>query len=320
MNTPKPKLLDQVRGLIRLRHMSYKTERAYVAYIRDYILFHNKRHPSEMGVNEIRAYLTHLAVDKNVAASTQNVAFNALLFLYKQVLGVELPAIEGVLRAKRPARLPTVFTRDEARRVIQNLDGTPRLVASLLYGSGLRLTEALRLRVKDLDFQARVITVRDGKGFKDRTTLFPEDLVDCLRRHLERVGEIHAADLDRGFGCAPLPYALARKYPKAEREFSWQYVFPSTKLSPSHEDGVVRRHHCAESTIQDAVRNALKRAGIQKHAGCHTFRHSFATHLLEDHYDIRTIQELLGHKDVRTTQIYTHVATRKNFVRSPLDS
>lgn len=184
MSTPKPKLLDQVRGLIRLRHMSYKTERAYVAYIRDYILFHNKRHPSQMGVGEIRSYLTHLAVDKNVAASTQNVAFNTLLFLYKQVMGIELPAIEGVLRAKRPARLPTVFTRDEARSLILSLDGVPRLVASLLYGSGLRLTEALRLRVKDVDFQAQVITVRDGKGFKDRTTLFPDELTNSLRRHL----------------------------------------------------------------------------------------------------------------------------------------
>lgn len=233
MNTPKPKLLDQVRDLIRLRHMSCKTERANVAYIRDYILFHNKQHPAGMGVDEIRAYPTHLAVDKNVAASPQNVAFNALLFLYKQVLGIEQPAIEGVLRAKRPARLPTVFTRDEALRLIQSLDGVPKLVASLLYGSGLRLTEALRLRVKDIDFQARMITVRDGKGFKDRTALFPDDLVERLPQHLERVREIHSSDLARGFGSAPLPYALARKYPRAEKEFSWQYVFPSTRLSPS---------------------------------------------------------------------------------------
>ena len=273
-----------------------------------------------MGVDEIRSYLTHLAVDKNVAASTQNVAFNALLFLYKQVLGAELPAIEGVLRAKRPTRLPAVFTRDEARRVILRLDGVPRLVASLLYGSGLRLTEALRLRVKDVDFQSRMIVVRDGKGFKDRTTLLPEGLVESLRLHLERVQEIHARDLKCGFGTAPLPYALARKYPNAPKEFSWQYIFPSTKLSPSREDGVVRRHHCAESTIQDAVRKAIKAENIQKHAGCHTFRHSFATHLLEDHYDIRTVQELLGHKDVRTTQIYTHVMQNMNFVKSPLDT
>jgi integron integrase len=314
-----PKLLDQIRNLIQLRHMSHKTERAYVGYARDYILFHKMRHPREMGAGEIREYLTHLAVDKNVAASTQNVAFNALLFLYKHVMGVELPPIEGVLRARRPARLPTVFSPAEAKLVISQMDKTPRLVASLLYGAGLRLTEAVQLRVKDIDFDTGLITVRDGKGFKDRTTILPASLTDDLQKQLANVRVLHAEDLARGFGLAPLPFALKRKYANADREFAWQHVFPSAKMSPSRDDGIVRRHHVAESTIQGAVKKAIKFAGVDKHAGCHTFRHSFATHLLENHYDIRTVQELLGHKDVRTTQIYTHVMSRKNFVRSPLD-
>ncbi|CAN5332635.1 integron integrase [soil metagenome] len=315
----QPKLLDQVRHLIRLKHMSHKTERAYVAYIRGYILFHRKRHPKEMGVSEIRDYLTHLAVDKNVAASTQNVAFNAILFLYKQVLGIELPLIDGVLRAKRPARLPSVFTAAEARAIINELDGTVRIIVSLLYGSGLRLTEALRLRVKDIEFENGQIIVRDGKGAKDRTTILPKGIADDLRLHLERVKLLHEQDIARGFGSVLLPYALARKYPNAYREFAWAYAFPSAKLSPNRDDGVVRRHHTAESTVQQAVKRAMAKLKIYKHANCHSFRHSFATHLLEDHYDIRTVQELLGHKDVRTTQIYTHVMKSKNFVRSPLD-
>lgn len=315
----QPKLLDQVRNLMRLKHLSYKTERAYVGYIRKYILFHNKKHPKEMGVDEIRNYLTHLAVEKNVAASTQNVAFNALLFLYKQVLGIDLPIIEGVLRAKRPLRLPSVFTPSEAKALIAELGGATNLIVSLLYGCGMRLTEALRLRVKDIDFEAWQITVRDGKGAKDRTTMLPETIADNLRNHLDRVKLLHEQDLADGFGSVSLPYALKRKYPNADKEFAWAYVFPSAKLSPTREDGVVRRHHTAESTIQEAVKRAMRKLGIHKHASCHTFRHSFATHLLENHYDIRTVQELLGHKDVRTTQIYTHVLKNKNFVRSPLD-
>ncbi len=319
MEIQKPKLLDQVRNLMRMRHMSHKTERSYVAYMREYILFHNKRHPKEMGVEEIRDYLSYLAVEKNVAASTQNVAFNALLFLYKQVLCIELPPIEGVFRAKRPARLPTVFTPLEAKAVLSAMEGTAQLIASLLYGCGLRLTEALRLRVKDIDFEIRQIMVRDGKGAKDRVTILPKSVTEPLKNQIKRIRHLHDEDLASGFGAAHLPFALERKYPNADRAFAWQYVFPSAKLSPSREDGKVRRHHTAESTVQQAVKKGLRRAGVDKHAGCHTFRHSFATHLLENHYDIRTVQDLLGHKDVATTQIYTHVMQNKSFVKSPLD-
>lgn len=316
----KPKLLDEVRNLMRLKHLSYKTERAYVGYIREYILFHDKRHPKDMGANEIRAYLTHLAVERNVAASTQNVAFNALLFLYKQVLSIELPNIEGVFRAQKPKRLPAVFTPSEAKAVIAELDGATRLIASLLYGGGMRLTEVLRLRVKDIDFAAMQVTVRDGKGGKDRLTILPESIIEDLKTQLRKVKFLHEEDLKRGFGQVWLPFALSRKYPNADKEFVWQYVFPSAKISPSRDDGRLRRHHTAESTIQEAVKKAISKLGINKHASCHTFRHSFATHLLENHYDIRTVQELLGHKDVRTTQIYTHVLQKKTFAVSPLDA
>lgn len=223
------------------------------------------------------------------------------------------------MRAKRPLRLPSVFTPSEAKALIAELGGATNLIVSLLYGCGMRLTEALRLRVKDIDFEAWQITVRDGKGAKDRTTMLPETIADNLRNHLDRVKLLHEQDLADGFGSVSLPYALKRKYPNADKEFAWAYVFPSAKLSPTREDGVVRRHHTAESTIQEAVKRAMRKLGIHKHASCHTFRHSFATHLLENHYDIRTVQELLGHKDVRTTQIYTHVLKNKNFVRSPLD-
>lgn len=315
----KPKLLDQVRNLMRLRHLSHKTERAYVSYIREFILFHDKKHPNEMGVDEIRQYLTHLAVEKNVAASTQNVAFNAILFLYKQVLEINLPLIAGVLRAKKPKHLPTVFTPTQAKAIINELTGTTYLIVSLLYGSGMRLTEVLRLRVKDIDFEMMQITVRDGKGEKDRVTMLPTSLAAHLQIQLERVKVMHSADLAKGFGEVFLPYALARKYPDADKRFAWQYVFPSTKISPNREDGKMRRHHSAESTIQEAVKKTVGKLGIDKHGSCHTFRHSFATHLLENQYDIRTVQELLGHKDVRTTQIYTHVLKNKSFVKSPLD-
>ena len=315
----KPKLLDQVRNLMRVRHLSHKTERAYVGYIREYILFHGKKHPKDLGVEHIREFLTHLAVMKNVAASTQNVAFNALIFLYKQVLQIELPPIQGVLRAKKPERLPVVFSADEAKNIIGELKGTNRLMVGLLYGGGMRLTEVLRLRVKDIDFDSGQIIVRDGKGEKDRATILPNSIAEELKAHLKRVKLLHEEDLANGFGAVWLPYALERKYKSSNKSFVWQYVFPSGKLSVRSEDGTVGRHHTAESTVQEAVRKAIKKLEIDKHANCHSFRHSFATRLLENHYDIRTVQELLGHKDVRTTQIYTHVMKTKSIVKSPLD-
>ena len=316
----KLKLLEQVRAVARLRHLSHRTEDVYHNFIKRYILFHDKRHPMEMGADEISAFLTDLAVNGKVSASTQNQAFFALLFLYRDVLQIDLPKIEGVLRAKRPEHLPAVFTQREAKAILLNLSGVPFLVVSLLYGAGLRLTEALHLRVKDIDFEMNQINVRDGKGAKDRTTLLPDSLREPLKLHLTKVRFIHTEDLRRGFGEANLPYALAKKYPNAAHDWKWQYVFPSAKLSPTREDGKIRRHYTSDSTVQKAVRDAMRRAEIFKHGNCHTFRNSFATHLLENHYDIRTVQELLGHKDVRTTQIYTHVMKNKNFVRSPLDS
>lgn len=251
-----------------------------------------------MGADEIREYLTHLAVEKNVAASTQNVAFNALLFLYKQVLGIEFPIIEGVMRTKRPSRLPSVFTQIEAKAIIAELEGTIRIIVSLLYGGGMRLTKALRLRVKDLDFETKQITVKDGKGFNDRMTILPESVIHDLRHHLKGVKLLHDEDLAHGFGSVHLPYALNRKYGNADTVFGWTYVFPSAKLSASREDQVIRRHHTAESTVQQAVKRAIAKLRIYKHGSCHTFRHSFATHLVENHYDIRTVQELLGHKGI----------------------
>ena len=315
----KVKLLDQVRAVARAKHLSHRTEDSYHNFIKRFILFHNKRHPKEMGAEEISAFLTDLAVNGKVSASTQNQAFFALLFLYRDVLRINLQHIQGVIRAKRSEHLPTVFTNEEAKAILSHLDGVPFLVASLLYGAGLRLAEALRLRVKDLDFENAQIVVRDGKGAKDRTTLLPETLREPLKKHLVRVKFIHDADLKVGLGEVWLPFALSRKYPNAGREWKWQYVFPSTKISPTREDGKSRRHHTSETTIQKAVGRAIKQAEINKHGNCHTFRHSFATQLLENQYDIRTVQELLGHKDVRTTQIYTHVLKNKSFIKSPLD-
>jgi integron integrase len=316
----KPKLLEQVRAVARARHLSHRTEDVYHNFIKRYLLFHDKRHPKEMGAEEITAFLTHLAVEDKVSASTQNQAFFALLFLYRDVLRINLPNIEGVVRAKSPEHLPVVFTPNEAKAILANLTGVPFLVASLLYGAGLRLTEALHLRVKDIDFEMNLITVRDGKGAKDRTTLLPESLREPITQHLAKVKFIHTEDLQRGFGTAWLPFALAKKYPNAAADWKWQYIFSFAKLSPTREDGVVRRHYTSPSTIQKAVRDSMKRAEITKYGNCHTFRHSFATHLLENQYDIRTVQELLGHKDVRTTQIYTHVLKNKSFVKSPLDN
>jgi integron integrase len=316
----KPRLLDQVRQCIRLRHMSMKTEESYVYYIREFILFHNKRHPKDMGVEEIRTYLSHLAVEKNVAASTQNVARNALLFLYKQVLEIDLPFIDGIKPAKQPERVPVVFTRSEVKSILANLDGVHHLMASLLYGSGLRLTECLNLRVKDIDFEYQQIIVRDGKGQKDRVTMLPSSTVELLKLQLEKAKALHNLDLTEGYGTVYLPYALERKYPNANKEWAWKFVFPANNRSKDPRSGVIRRHHIYPDSLQRAVKTAIRQAGITKHGSCHTFRHSFATHLLEDGYDIRTVQELLGHKDVRTTMVYTHVLNRGGRgVRSPLD-
>jgi integron integrase len=314
------KLLDQVRDVIRLKHYSIRTEEAYVDWIKRFILFHNKRHPKELGSPEIEAFLTHLAVEGHVAASTQNQALAALLFLYRDVLRQELADPINAMRAKESQHLPAVLTKDEARRVIAQLSGIYQLQARLLYGAGLRLLECLRLRVKDVDFERRAIIVRDTKGDEDRVTMLPDSVVEPLKEHLQRVKRLHEQDLAKGLGKVYLPDALDRKFPNASREWLWQYVFPSDRLSVDPRSGAVRRHHTDESGLQRAVRQAAQQVGLTKRVTCHTFRHSFATHLLENHYDIRTVQELLGHKDVKTTMIYTHVLQRGGLaVRSPLD-
>ncbi|HEX8137639.1 MAG TPA: integron integrase [Pyrinomonadaceae bacterium] len=315
-----PRLLDQVRQALRTRHYSIRTEQAYLYWIKDYILFHHKRHPAQLNEQHIGTWLTHLATKRKVAASTQNQALSAILFLYRDVLNLTLDWIDNIERAKRPARLPVVFTRKEVHAVLANLDGVMWLMASLLYGSGLRLMECVRLRVKDVDLKQHQIVVRDGKGGRDRLTMLPAILDSSLERQMAKVRLLHEQDLRAGLGRVYLPYALARKYSSAERELGWQYVFPSSRLSVDPRSGIVRRHHLDEQVLQRAVRAAVRAAGITKPGSCHTFRHSFATHLLEDGYDIRTIQELLGHKDISTTMIYTHVLNRGGKgVRSPLD-
>ena len=317
---PKPRLLDRVREAIRTRHYSRRTEKAYVHWIKRYIFFHGKRHPAEMGAPEVTAFLTSLAVHDKVAASTQNQALSALLFLYREVLGVELPWLDDVVRAKRPQYLPVVLTRDEVRAVLQRLDGVPRLMALLLYGAGLRLLECCRLRVKDVDFATNQIVIRDGKGHKDRVTMLPAAVKAALTAHLEGAREQHQADLRHGAGWVELPGALLRKYPNAGREWGWQWVFPATRIYVERVTGQRRRHHLHESVLQRAVKDAVRAARIAKPATCHTFRHSFATHLLEESHDIRTVQELLGHQDVSTTMIYTHVLNRGPAgVQSPAD-
>lgn len=305
---------------MRLKHYSIRTERAYIDWIKRFILFHQKRHPVEMGADEIRQFLSHLATVGAVSASTQNQALSALLFLYRDVLGVELPYVDGIERAKRPSRVPVVLTRAEAERVLSLMSGTYRLMAGLLYGSGLRLMECVRLRVKDIDFGYRQVTVRDGKGEKDRRTVLPESLAADLGRHLERVRLLHQEDSRAGYGRVYLPYALERKYPNAAAEWVWQWAFPASKLSRDPRSGEVRRHHASEDMLQSAVKRAARASGVEKRVSCHTFRHSFATHLLESGYDIRTVQELLGHTSVETTQIYTHVLNKGGRgVKSPLD-
>jgi integron integrase len=316
----KPKLLDQVRDVIRRKQYSIRTEQAYVDWIKRFILYHNKRHPREMAEGEVTQFLTHLARDRDVAPSTQNQALSALLFLYKDVLKQDIGWLENVERARRPAKMPVVLSHAELKRVFAHMHGVTKLMAGLLYGSGLRLMECVRLRVKDIDFELAQITVRDAKGGKDRVTMLPLNLAESLQRHLVRIRAQHEQDLEDGFGHVYLPFALSRKYPNAAKHWGWQYVFPSSRLSTDPRTGKRRRHHMAEGILQSALKRAVDAAGIVKRANCHSLRHSFATHLLSKGYDIRTVQELLGHKDVSTTMIYTHVLNRPGLgVKSPLD-
>jgi integron integrase len=324
-DTKPPKLLDRVRATMRLNRYSSHTETAYIDWIKRYIRFHGVRHPQEMGAEEVKAFLGHLATEINVAASTQNQAFSALLFLYQEVLKQRLPWIDDIVRSKRPKKVPVVLTQQEARQVLSRMTGTPRLMAHLLYGSGLRLMECVRLRVKDVDLGYLQITLRDAKGGRDRRTMVPVFLVEALRKQIAKVAELHREDLSAGAGEVNLPFALARKYPNAARELGWQYLFAASRRTIATDPITGRtweqRHHIEESVLQRAVKTAVREAGINKPASCHTFRHSFATHLLENGYDIRSVQELLGHKDVSTTMIYTHVLNRPGLgVRSPLDN
>ncbi|MDO8813161.1 MAG: integron integrase [Gallionella sp.] len=320
-DTPhSPKLIEQVVARLRVKHYSLRTEKAYVDWIKRYIWFHGKRHPQEMGAVEVEAFLSYLAVERSVAASTQNQAKSALLFLYKEVLQIELPWLDNITQAKAPKRLPVVMTEKEVQSVLARMDGSVWLIASLLYGSGLRIMECLRLRVKDVGFARCEILVREGKGFKDRVTILPSSLVQLLKQHLERVKVLHGEDLTKGFGDVYMPMALEKKYPSAGKSWGWQYIFPSRNFSTDPRSGVVRRHHADEKAIQRSMKKAVTAAGITKLATPHTLRHSFATHLLQSGYDIRTVQELLGHSDVSTTMIYTHVLNKGGKgVISPLD-
>jgi len=315
-----PRLLDQVRDAIRVRHYSLRTEASYLQWIKRFILFHKKRHPRDMGEQEITAFLTDLAVNKNVAASTQNQALSAILFLYKEVLHQELAWLDGVIRAKRGTRVPEVLSPEQVRQLLRQLDGVHQLVARLLYGTGMRIMEAVRLRVQDVDFHYRQITVRNGKGNKDRVTVLPDSLIQPLKSHLVRAQQLHKKDLAEGFGRVYLPHALSEKYPNAGREWPWQYVFPAPARSVDPVSKEIRRHHLFEQNVQRAIKQAASDLGFSSRVRTHTLRHSFATHLLESGSDIRTVQELLGHSDVKTTMIYTHVLQRGGRgVRSPLD-
>lgn len=316
----EPKLVQQVINQIRKQHFSIRTEKAYLSWIKDYIFFFNKTHPKNLYEEQIAEYLTYLAVKRKVAASTQNQAVSALLFLYNKVLNIEVHKIPQITNAKKPEKLPVVFTKDEIKRIFTFIDQRYKIMAGLLYGSGLRLMECIRLRVQDIDFKYKTITVRSGKGNKDRITPLPDKIAQELKNHLKKVNVIFKRDISEGFGSVYLPFALQRKYPNANREWGWQYVFPSSKRSLDPRSGITRRHHLDEAVLQRKVKKAISDAGICKPGSCHTLRHSFATHLLENSYDIRTVQELLGHKDVRTTMIYTHLLNRGGLaVKSPLD-
>jgi integron integrase len=320
--SPKPKkLLDQLRDQIRLKQYSFRTEDTYVHWVREYILFHDKRHPREMGVAEINQFITHLVVERKASASTQNQALSAILFLYRNLLEADLDeASLNFIRPKKGKRVPTVLSREEARAVIANMSGAYKLMVQIMYGGGLRLMECLRLRIKDIDFQNHRILVYDGKGGDDRVTMLPDSIIAPLREHLQRVKVAHQKDLAAGFGSVYIPYALGKKYPLAHKEWIWQYVFPASTLYTDPETGIVRRHHIHETALQRSIKAAVRLAKINKRVTPHTFRHSFATHLLQNGYDIRTVQELLGHKDVKTTMIYTHVLQRGGLtVKSPLD-
>jgi integron integrase len=320
MQPSKPSVITVVRENIRLRHYSIQTEKAYVGWIRRYIRFCGQRHPRDLGTIEITTFLTHLAVDLGVAAATQNQALQALIFLYREVLQIELPDIAHVVRAAKPQRLPVVLTREEVQRVFAHLEGRPRLIVGLLYGSGLRLAEALAVRVKDLDLQRRELVVRNGKGAKDRVTVIPERMIDPLREHMGALSAWFHRERQVGTPGVSMPGALKRKYPEGPLSWAWQWLFPSSTLCRDPYDKSLGRYHVHPKSVQRAVQDAVKRAGISKPAGCHTFRHCFATHLLESGYDIRSVQELLGHADVKTTQIYTHVLNRGgNAIKSPLD-
>ena len=319
MTAKKPKLLERASQSLRQRNYSYRTEQTYLNWMKRFILFHNKRHPKEMGEREIESYLTYLAVKKRVAPSTQNQALNALIYLYEQVLGIDLDAINA-LRPRKSRHLPTVLTFQEVKRILGLMTGVNQLIAKLLYGSGLRISECLRLRVKDVDFGQQQIVVRDGKGHKDRLALLPESLQQPLKHHFARIKAIYKHHLGQGFGSVQLPHALTRKYPNADREWIWQWVFPSATISRDPRSGVKRRHHRSPSSLRKAIKKAAKEAGVNKHVTPHVLRHSFATHLLESGYDIRTVQELMGHKSVKITMIYTHVLNKgPSAVQSPLD-
>ena len=318
---PPPKLLDQVRDRIRVKHYSIRTETQYLQWIRRFILFHDKRHPRDMGAAEVEAFLTHLAVEGRVAASTQNQALSALLFLYREVLGINLPWLDGVVRAKLPQRLPVVLTRQEVGGLLDRMSGLHGMMARLLYGTGMRLMECVRLRVKDVDFERAEIVVRDGKGAKDRVTMLPQSLIGPLQDHLRWRRQLFEDDKAKGRAAVYLPNALDKKYPNAETDWAWQYVFPAAGFSVDPRSGDERRHHVDEKALQRAVKKAVQASGMAKLATPHTFRHSFATHLLQSGYDIRTVQELLGHADVATTMIYTHVLNKGGRgVTSPLDA